>query len=211
MQDIEQIIWDGAVQRSELIADRSFGILTDLKVLEIGFLNTLFSKKILEKTSDLTAIDLDPTAISYMAEMYPQIKCMEYDMHEFVKIPEYYDAVVVYGVLYHSPCPLIILEDIANNIKPKFMLLETLWQGHNDRLIASAPEQINFPGSRWVGDKKHCGVALNISQILLEQVMPNLGYELVNKFTTGDIPGYTDIYTNYKPGGTWCYTNWKLI
>ena len=209
MQDQEKIIWNGAVLKAELIASRSFDILSDCKVLELGSLAGFFTKQILHKTNNITVIDVDNQSLQYVRKNYPAIESVESDMHEFVKIPQYYDAVVIYGVLYHSPSPLSILEDIANNIKPKYMLLESLWQGYDDKLVAVADEPVNQTGYRWT-NKKHCGVALNISQILLEQVMNNLGYKMINKFSTADIPGYTDIITNFKPGSTWCYSNWQI-
>jgi 2-polyprenyl-3-methyl-5-hydroxy-6-metoxy-1,4-benzoquinol methylase len=200
--------------KSTILSQHNFTILQNLKVLEIGCHGGYFTREILKYTPDLTGIDLDPECINYCQTRFPDANILKADMHEFVKISEYYDAVVVYGVLYHTHSPLQLLEDIANFIQPKYMLLETLFDTTEDNIwhIQVGEENINQPGMLFVENKKACKIALSISHALLEKTMGNLGYKKISKININDIPGFNEINPadNYKKGD-WTYSNWQKL
>ena len=166
----------------EFISNRCFTVLKDKTVLELGPQDgTWFTPFIEQVATSVTCIEFNLTMCDDFKNLYannPKIKLIQDDFHDAVNYVGYHDAVVLFGVLYHSPAPLKIIEDIANNIAPKIILLES-WDFKEPTHIVT--EEINVPGNRQ-SRKKTCGFALTHSAEIYISALKSLGYQLVEKF-----------------------------
>jgi SAM-dependent methyltransferase len=170
----------------EFISNRCFTVLKDKTVLELGPQNgTYFTPFIEQVATSVTCIEFNPIQCGYFKNLYannPKVKLLQDDFHDAVNYVGYHDAVVLFGVLYHSPAPLKIIEDIVNNIAPKIILLES-WNNKEPTILMT--EEINVDGNRQ-SRKKTCGFALTHSAEIYISALKSLGYQLIEKFELND-------------------------
>ena len=195
--------------RCKKISDITFPILKDLKVLELGPMGgTHFTTNLLGYTSDVTVVEFDLFAVNYLKRKFPTVKIINKDFNECLPYVGEFDAVVIYGVLYHSHAPLKIMEDIANFVKPKFILLENVVGLEFKDSVDIWKETPNLHGKRF-SDKKTCNLVINLGQSYYDFALGNLGYEKIDEFDVAK-----DEYLMSTPGELKkpaYYSTWKLI
>jgi len=170
-----------------IIADQMFDVLASQSVLELGPFNGWFTKQILNYTDRVTCVEFNDGACDTISDTFrDSVTVVNEDFHAYVKTAKQFDAVVVYGVLYHSCAPLMVLEDIANQISPKYILLESHHHDpeypHNVKVNMEIP---NLPGERYA-DSKTCGISLSLSKTVMELAVNNLGYIKQREFNLAD-------------------------
>lgn len=159
----------------DFIVANNFWSVRDLTVLELGPQSgDFFTKKLLDVATSVTCIELDSKAIDALDQQIfrNKINLIKDDFHDAVKTVGQFDAVVIYGVLYHSPAPLKLIEDIVNFVKPKIILLETQ---HEDYFISLADENNNVSGMRQ-NQLESCGISLIVGTDIYKKALSNLGY-----------------------------------
>lgn len=184
------------------IVKHNFDAIRGLSTLELGsFTGEYFTPKLVEYSSSVTCIELYSDAVTTLKKNFKNnITVVQEDFHDAVKTVGEFDAVVLYGVLYHSPSPLKLIEDIANYIKPKVILLETQ---HEMYTTSMADEIDNAPGMRQ-SKFKTCGISLIMGTDVFKKALANLGYIEKRRLQyVSDTPNY------YKDG--WIYSIFELI
>ena len=153
-----------------------FEIVQGLSVLEIGpfwghhtqIINSYEPKA-------LTLVEPNPDAVKYLQQIY-NCEIINADAYHYLSNPQHHDLVVLCGVLYHLHSPLYLLELIANNVDPQYLITETHLSGHD--LTASYDyEQLNIPGNRYTGGWRGAGYNCSLSERVMRESMSNLGYE----------------------------------
>jgi SAM-dependent methyltransferase len=187
----------------DFIVTNNFWAVKDLSVLELGPQSgDFFTKKLLDVASSVACIELDPGANAALDQQpfRNKIKLVQDDFHDAVKTVGQFDAVVIYGILYHSPAPLKLIEDIVNFVKPKIILLETQ---HEDYFISLADETDNVSGMRQ-HQLKSCGISLIVGMDIYKKALSNLGYSELQRC---QVPVDNDA-DSFKSG--WIYSIFKL-
>jgi SAM-dependent methyltransferase len=202
--EIEQ----GNRQRCRSIGDRNFPVLRDLKTLELGPQDgTWFTKHLLNYTQDVAVIELNELAADELKRLYPVVNVIKDDFNECLRSVGEFDAVVVYGVLYHSHVPLKILEDIANYVKPKYILLENILGAKSSNTVTVEIEEPNVVGMRF-SKMKSCNIVLSLGQDIYNTALINLDYIQVDEF---DVNKQDDLMgTPGELKKLAYYTTWKL-
>jgi SAM-dependent methyltransferase len=174
---------DQSQENIKYIGSQIFDVLRDQSVLELGPFDGWFTKEILTYTDRVTCVELSRSACRVLCETFGNsITVVEEDFHTAMKTVGKFDAVVVFGVLYHSPGPLLVLEDIANFVKPTYILLEC-WSTNPTGVHVDFDEIANTPGNRFAG-AQDCGISLVLGKDILLTALSNLGYTKERDFTT---------------------------
>jgi SAM-dependent methyltransferase len=195
--------------RFEAISRNTFPILRDLKTLELGPQNgSMFTQYLLEYTNNVTAIELNQVVADNLASNYPCVNIIVDDFNECLRTIGEFEAVIVYGVLYHSHVPLKILEDIANFVKPKYILLENLMGSNSGDTIYIDYEEPNINGMRFTKLKKRCNIVLSLGQNIFNRAMTNLGYTQVDFYDVSMQSNLVQLPGEQKISAY--YTTWKL-
>jgi SAM-dependent methyltransferase len=158
------------------ISEKMFPALEGMRVLELGSFSGWFTAKLYEYTNDVTCLELNKKEADKLAIKFPNATVVNDDFHFALRTLGEFDAVVVYGVLYHSCAPLLILEDIVNYTKPKLILMETfITKSTSD--ISVVAEPLNEPGMRY-SKTQTCGYVLNVSDEVYTKSLENMGYSV---------------------------------
>jgi hypothetical protein len=207
----ETEIEQGNAERCRRISNRTFPVIKDLKTLELGPQDgSHFTQHLIKYTDDVTVIELDELAANKLKLNYPIVNVIKDDFNECLRSVGRFDAVILYGVLYHSHVTLKILEDIANFINPTYVLLENIGGSasyYASNNVAVTPEESNLLGMRSTKIKS-CNLVLCFGQEVFDTAMTNLGYVQVDGF---DIAYRQDLMNS--PGELKkmaYYTTWKL-
>ena len=198
----------GNRQRCLGISNRTFPILKDLKTLELGPQDgTWFTQHLLNYTQDVTVIELNDWMADKLKEIYPMVNVIKDDFNECLRSVGEFDAVIVYGVLYHSHVPLKILEDIANFVKPKYILLENILGAKSSNTVTAEIEEANKAGMRF-NKMKSCNIVLSFGQDVYTTAMTSLGYIQIDDFDVALDNELTASHGELKKSAY--YTTWKL-
>jgi SAM-dependent methyltransferase len=174
--------WD---QYAKVIRDKCFDcILPEYRVLEVGAHTGAFSKLILEKTpAFVELVEPDPQTVKQLLQLCNGQVVLRNESI-FNLLPTYnkgdFDVVVAFGVLYHWSSPFNFLEQIVNNIGPKYICLDN---PNNDQIVAKH-EDLNISGNLFT-DKRAVGISLHLPPALITQAMENLGYKQLLKRQMG--------------------------
>jgi 2-polyprenyl-3-methyl-5-hydroxy-6-metoxy-1,4-benzoquinol methylase len=105
--------------------DEYFSVCTDQSVLEIGPYLGLHTEIILaNKPKQLDLVDANPSNQEPLERILGVDNVIIDDVLFYLQNPKPYDVVVCCGVLYHLHCPLYLLELIANNANPEWVILD---------------------------------------------------------------------------------------
>jgi hypothetical protein len=103
---------------------------------------------------------------------------MHYDIHDIGKV----DVVVMYGIIYHSHAPFLLLEEVVNHCDPDIILLDA--PGSSEGWgkgwgITCVDEETNTPGMRHTfSDWKSCRLVTPLDEGPIIKAMKNLGFYL---------------------------------
>lgn len=170
----------------------TFKIVNNVDVLEIGAFHGEHSKLIKSyNPKSLTILEPEKDFATQLSETFLDCTVHCVDAMHYLQTPKKYDVVVCCGVLYHLHSPLYLLELIANNVDPSYVIIETF--DGNDEI---REEILNIPGNRISHTEKAIGLHLRMSYATLKKSMSDLGYTLIEqmKFLDKDVH-YTKKYT----------------
>lgn len=164
----------------DFIAEKTFFNLQNLKTLELGPFNGWFTKRLLKYTDDLTVIEYGIGTCELLKQRFNnQIKIVEDDFHYAVVDIGRFDAVVMFGILYHSVSPFKLIEDVVNFCNPAYILLDCGIGGPHGMLPWSI-ENTREPGSRQFRNRTS-GIVLDPSLCSITAAMANLEYQLIDQ------------------------------
>ena len=165
-------------QAIEHIAKNNFPFIRDMSVLELGPQVGWFTNSLLNYTDKITSIEFDTnSAATFKNNFKDKVDLVVDNFDDVVKTIGQFDAVVLYGVLYHHCAPIKLIEDIVNYVKPKKILLETQLI---DPSIIWAEEKTNIIGNRF-SNVKTGGLVLIVGLELYIKVLNNMGYVETNR------------------------------
>jgi len=193
------------------IANNLFGLIEPNSViLELGpFGGDLFTPHLNAISKNLILIEAAETQIPMLHELYPQATILFDDFHYAIqKLNRPIQNIVVFGVLYHCPGPIKLIEDIVNFLNPKLIFLESLID-RTEHLVVGCTEEIpNASGMRQVlNGTKSSGIVNSVCQNVIDICMGNLGYELVHEYHPKQDPSVSEI----KIKESMIYTVWKNL
>ena len=94
------------------------------------------------------------------------------DMHRDLYKVGKVDVALLLGVIYHSPAPLHVLEQLVNHCDPSHVFID-----NPANAFECVQETSNVPGDRHViGTYRSCGMVTHITDDILATAMQNLGY-----------------------------------
>jgi 2-polyprenyl-3-methyl-5-hydroxy-6-metoxy-1,4-benzoquinol methylase len=161
----------------DLVADQMFPAVKGMRVLELGSFSGWFTAKLLDYTGNVTCLEMNKAETDQLAIKFPQATVINDDFHTALRSLGEFDAVVVYGVLYHSCAPLLILEDIVNYSKPKLILMESFISHGQPSKVSFKEETTNEPGMRQ-SKSKTCGFVFSLSDEIYTKSLENMGYRV---------------------------------
>ncbi len=144
-------------------------------VLELGsHTGSRVTVHLAEIADSVTCIELDSVAVHELRGRLPHVRVIHADWSEAVRsVSILPDAVILWGVLSHSPGPLALIEDLINYQRPQWVLLESEPGG----LVRCVREAVNQPGQRQ-SRKPTSGISIQLGSRVYSDAMTNLGYEL---------------------------------
>jgi len=163
----------------QFINDKFFNYINGLSTVELGSGGGDFHTLHLEKhASKLLCIEYKLLNIYTLRNCRTEkMEILYADYHEAVRTVGEYDAVVMFGILYHSHSPLGLLEDVVNYIKPKIILLNAIHDGPIEVVAADEIPDSNFMNRQISKNSKCSNLVLSISHTIYKKVMQNMGYE----------------------------------
>ena len=162
------------------VAEKTFSLLKDLKTLELGPLDGWFTEQLLKYTSDVTVIELGKGVCELLSEKFnDQVKIIDDDFHYAITNVGVFDAVVMFGVLYHSVSPFKLIEDTVNFCKPKYILLDCGGSDPNQPLLWGV-EHSKQKGSRQYRNRSS-GIVIDPGISSIKTAMSNLEYQLTEQ------------------------------
>lgn len=172
-------------QYAKVVSDKCFDcIRPEHRVLEIGAHVGAFSKLILAKApAFVELVEPDLTASTYLSPLCnDRVVLLKESIFDL--LPNYnagdFDVVVAFGVLYHWSSPFEFLEQVVNNIQPKYICLDN---PDNDQIVAKH-EDLNISGNLFT-NRRAVGISLHLPPALITQAMENLGYKQLLKRQMG--------------------------
>jgi hypothetical protein len=171
---------------TQAVVDNLFDLLEG-SVLELGPHNgSWFTWAIVERSQDVTAIELDNIAVGHLKATYPTVYVMLADYHTAVQGVGHHDCVILFGVLTHTHSPLGLLEDICNYVKPKRVFIEAEPGG----IVRCVREGVNQPGQRQTR-RGSSGLSIQLGTRIYVDALRNLGYKVIRTWTAdqGDRTG----------------------
>jgi 2-polyprenyl-3-methyl-5-hydroxy-6-metoxy-1,4-benzoquinol methylase len=158
-----------------------FYIVNGQKVLEIAPANGKHSKIIIDQLpKELTVVDADVNLEETLKAIQGITHVIIDDVFNYLNTNRYFDVVLCNGFLYHTHSPFYLFELIANRVKPKYIILESII---SDKI--SVNEEIeNVAGQRiTANDWKSCKINTIYPIAYYSCAMTNLGYSMVKQDT----------------------------
>lgn len=182
-----------AEQREELehyyhVVRPYFQICAGRSVLEIGPFNGIITDLYCNVASSIELVEPNSGALDELLRNFPQATVVWNDIFEYLKTPKEFDVVVCLGVLYHLHSPIQLLEQLANDVKPKYMLLDMSLNEHKVDgpegcyyNIGLGFEDVNKPGNFYTkpGKPGQRTAKLNLNSVgpgVVTLAMSGLGY-----------------------------------
>ncbi len=169
-----------------------FAVAQDRSVLEIGPFWGQHTT-VLESYGPQTVTLLEPNsdAAALLAQKFDYTVIVE-DVYHYLRTVKHYDVVLLCGVLYHLHSPLYLLELIANNVNPEYIITETfLYEGLTAHY---AEEPLNIPGSRYAKAWRTAGYNCSLTAPVMTASMRNLGYAGLSSITHPVLDNCDDFY-----------------
>ena len=200
IQKISVDVFENIQEYYDFCREDFFKIANKLSVLELGAAGGDHSIEILkQQPTNLTVIEGDSNVIPFLKRI-KDLTIIHDDVMLAVNNVGVFDVVVCLGVLYHLHSPMQLLELVVNYCKPKFLILDCVFESQQIQFLS---EEINVAGScqsrqGW----KSCRVNLVAPFLTYVQVLDNLGYNLskVNRIS---------VKNNYFKSNSWM-AMWEL-
>jgi len=155
-----------------------FSLCADLSVLEIGPYLGLHTEIITSnKPKYLELVDANPLNLKELGRIEGVDNIVIDDVLHYLQKPKKYDVAVCCGVLYHLHCPLYLLELIANNVDPEWVILDCKQDLPELSFIV---ESDNVTKNRFtVGDWQSAKLSIVAPFEIVNLAMQNMNYQLI--------------------------------
>jgi SAM-dependent methyltransferase len=147
-------------------------------VLEVGCFDGWITELVVQHNpKKLTLLESNSFSLDLIREKFPQAQVIHGDMHkDFDKVGAV-DVALMLGVIYHSPAPLLVIEELVNHCRPNDVVIDNLSPAFEWR-----NEPSNVPGMRYTtNDMKTCNIVINIDNEIMITTFYNLGYRLITQ------------------------------
>jgi len=164
----------------QYVGDTYFDICRDRRVIEIGPYHGEFTKQILaHDPCSVVAVEANLAAAVKVEQRFKadsRVQAIHGDMHFDLAQFGPMDVAVVLGVIYHSPAPLLFLEELVNHCDPAIVLLDMPGSSPGWG-IECQREEPNVAGMRYtVTPRKTCNIVVQLHVETIVEAMRNLGY-----------------------------------
>jgi SAM-dependent methyltransferase len=165
-----------------------FQVCSGKSVLEIGPFSGVITDLYCNIADKIELVEPNSTALETLQRAFPQAPIVWDDIFAYLKTPRKFDVVVCLGVLYHLHSPIQLLEQLTNEVRPNYLLVDTsatdmMFEGENGRYFSLGlnAEEINQPGNYYTrpGKPGLRSPGLNLTGFgphILTEVMAAMGY-----------------------------------
>jgi len=185
--------------RKDFLKQHVLHLVKNKTTLEVGCFDGYISSVIAEHSPSLLIL-LEPgqrylnTASAALPNTNHRAICgdMHLDLNRVGKV----DVALLLGVIYHSPAPLHVLEQLVTHCDPDHVVVD-----NPGNLFEWVHETHNVPGNRHTLDNyKSCGITSRINDEILTTAMHNLGYTLVwrKTYPQGSMSQHAPIFNFVK-------------
>lgn len=147
-------------------------------VLEVGCFDGWITELIVQHSpKQLVLMEANEFSANLVQKKYPTTQVIYGDMHkDFHKVGPV-EVALLLGVIYHTPAPLLVLEELINHCQPNDVLIDNL-----SPCFQWLDEPANVPGMRYTtSNVKTCNIVININDEIMIKTFKNLGYRLVTQ------------------------------
>jgi 16S rRNA A1518/A1519 N6-dimethyltransferase RsmA/KsgA/DIM1 with predicted DNA glycosylase/AP lyase activity len=169
----------------QTIATEFFNVCSDKTVLEIAPFGGHQTQAIIKHPiKSLLLVEPNRNANKKLIELCPTATIINDDIFNVYHNKFLVDVVVACGLLYHLHSPLYLLELIANQSDPEYIILDSVYQ----KSVAIKNEIPNIPGNRYTTTTAWKSVNYNIcvSFEYIDQSLAHLGYKCIKKISLSD-------------------------
>jgi len=169
----------------ETIAREFFNVCSNKTVLEIAPFKGHQTQAIIKHPiKSLLLVEPNRDANKRLIELFPAATIINDDIFNVYHNKFLVDVVVACGLLYHLHSPLYLLELIANQSNPEYIILDSVYQEG----IQINNELPNIGGNRFTTTPtwKSVNYHICIPFEYIDQSLTHLGYKRVNKINLAD-------------------------
>ena len=166
----------------ETIAKEFFYLCSDKTVLEIAPFGGNQTQAIVKyPIKSLLLVEPNQTCNAKLIEFFPTATIINDDIFNVYHNKVLVDVVVACGLLYHLHSSLYLLELIANQSDPEYIILDSIHRPPPGIIIKN--ELLNVPGNRYTTAPAWKAVNYSISLAFdyFDQALTDLGYKCINK------------------------------
>ena len=170
---------DQHLNKCKFLNDNFLSLVCNNKdVLEVGCFDGWITELVVQHNpKKLTLLESNSFSADLVRKKFPKAQVIHGDMHtDFDKVGAV-DVALMLGVIYHSPAPLLVIEELVNHCRPTDVVIDNLspvFQWRN--------ELSNVPGMRFTtSDMKTCNIVINIDNEIMIAAFKNLGYRLITQ------------------------------
>ena len=164
----------------ETIAKEFFNVCSDKTVLEIAPFNGHQTQAIIKyPIKSLLLIEPNQNSNERLIELFPTATIINEDIFNVYHNKFLVDVVIACGLLYHLHSPFYLLELIANQSNPEYIILDSI---HHSG-VSIMQELMNTPGNRYTTTPtwKSVNYILCLAFDYIDQALTDLGYKCINK------------------------------
>jgi hypothetical protein len=168
----------------ETIAKEFFYVCSDKTVLEIAPMIGHQTQAIVKyPIKSLLLVEPNPADNTPLLKLYPTATIINDDIFNVYHNKFLVDVVVSCGFLYHLHSPLYLLELIANQSDPEYIILDNIHHPNIGPTIGIINEVMNTRGNRYTTTPTWKSVNFSICMefVYFDQALTHLGYRCINK------------------------------
>jgi hypothetical protein len=169
----------------QTIAREFFNVCSDKTVLEIAPFGGHQTQAIIKHPiKSLLLVEPNQNSNAKLIKLFPTATIINDDIFNVYHNKFLVDVVVACGLLYHLHSPLYLLELIANQSDPEYIILDSIHQ-KNININSELP---NIPGNRYTTTPAWKSVNYNICVPFdyIDQSLTHLGYKCINNIDLSD-------------------------
>ena len=143
--------------------------------------------QIIDRAAPIKYSMVEPSASTceILREKFPQYAVHNVDIFEFYKEPHPVDVVVCMGLLYHLHNALHLLELIANQSSPVFILLDSIGDVLTDSIFSTVENSCVLGNRQVPGDRRFIDISISTPYSLVRAGLGQMGYREVSMLPDG--------------------------
>ena len=147
-------------------------------VLEIGCFDGWITELVVQHNpKQLVLMEANKVSFNIVKKKFPGAQVIYGDMHKDFYKAGPVEVALLLGVIYHTPAPLLVLEELINHCRPNDVLIDNL-----SPVFEWRQETANNPGMRYTTSRvKTCNIVISIDNEMMIRAFKNLGYRLVTQ------------------------------